>query len=228
MLGDNVTTDHISPGSRILEGSVAGEYLSAQGVRPADYSGFLQRRANHEVMMRGTFDNPYIQNEMTPDRRGGWTVHQPSREVMSVFDARRRYTDEGRALVVVAGREYGTGSSRDWAARGPHLLGVRAIIAESFERIHRSNLVGMGVLPLQFQHGHTRRSLGLDGTETVDVEGFEEGIGVRQVVNVRFSRANAAIAEAGVVCRLDTAREVAWFEAGGVMPYVLQRFAETG
>jgi len=226
VLGDNVTTDHISPGSRILEGSVAGDYLSVQGVRPADFSGFLQRRANHEVMMRGTFDNAHIQNEMTPDRRGGWTKHQPSGEVMTIFDAGKRYAGEGRALVVVAGREYGAGSSRDWAARGPHLLGVRAIIAESFERIHRNNLVGMGVLPLQFQERETRQSLSLDGTETVDILGLEGGVGVRQIIAARFSKPNGAAVEADVTCRLDTDREFAWLEAGGVMPYVLERLAE--
>ncbi len=228
MLGDNVTTDHISPGSRILEGSVAGEYLSDRGVGVADYSGFLQRRANHEVMMRGSFNNPRIQNEMTPDRLGGWTVHQPSGEVMTIFDAHERYEKEGRPLVVVAGREYGTGSSRDWAARGPHLLGVRAIIAESFERIHRSNLVGMGVLPLQFQNGDSRTSLGLDGTETVDITGFDGGIGVNQEVSVRFTKPDGTTVETRALCRLDTAREVGWFEAGGVMPFVLERFSGEG
>ncbi len=228
MLGDNVTTDHISPGSRILEGSVAGEYLSDRGVSSADYSGFLQRRANHEVMMRGTFNNPRIQNEMTPDRLGGWTVHQPSGEVMTIFDAHERYEMEGRPLVVVAGREYGTGSSRDWAARGPHLLGVRAIIAESFERIHRSNLVGMGVLPLQFQNGDSRNALGLDGTETVDITGFGDGIGVNQAASVRFTKPDGTVIETNVLCRLDTAREVGWFEAGGVMPFVLDRFSGAG
>lgn len=228
MLGDNVTTDHISPGSRILKGSVAGDYLSDRGVNPLDYSGFLQRRANHEVMMRGTFNNPHIQNEMTPDRLGGWTVHQPSRETMTIFDAHTRYADEGRPLVVIAGREYGTGSSRDWAARGPHLLGVRAIIAESFERIHRSNLVGMGVLPLQFQNGDSRTSLGLEGTETVDITGVDNGIAVNQDVTVRFTKPNGAVVETRALCRLDTAREIGWFEAGGVMPFVLERFSGAG
>lgn len=228
MLGDNVTTDHISPGSRILQGSVAGDYLSDRGVNPLDYSGFLQRRANHEVMMRGTFNNPHIQNEMTPDRQGGWTVHQPSGEIMTIFDAHTRYADEGRPLVVVAGREYGIGSSRDWAARGAHLLGVRAIIAESFERIHRSNLVGMGVLPLQFQNGESRISLGLDGAETVAILGVDEGINVNQDVIVRFTKPDGAVVETQVLCRLDTAREVGWFEAGGVMPFVLERFSGAG
>lgn len=225
MLGDNVTTDHISPGARILEGSLAGDYLAARGVGSDAYSGFLQRRTNHEVMMRGTFNNPHIQNEMTPSRRGGWTVHQPSGDDMTIFEAHLRYKEQKRPLVVIAGREYGTGSSRDWAARGPHLLGVRAIIAESFERIHRSNLVGMGILPLQFQGGDTRLSLGLDGSETVDVRGIAGRIDVRQVAMVHFTKPDGRTVEAKVTCRLDTVREIAWFEAGGVMPFVLEKFA---
>jgi len=220
VLGDNVTTDHISPGSRILEGSLAGDHLAAQGVAPTEFSGFLQRRSNHNVMLRGTFSNPHLRNAMTPDRPGGWTIHQPTREVMTIFDAHRRYADEGRPLVVVAGREYGTGSSRDWAAKGAHLLGVRAIIAESFERIHRCNLVGMGVLPLQFQDGETRETLGLDGSETVDLLGLGNG----QTVQARFTKPSGTVVEANVRCRLDTARENAWLEAGGVMPYVLEKF----
>jgi aconitate hydratase len=228
VLGDNVTTDHISPGSRILEGSLAGDYLSAQGVRAADFSGYLQRRVNHEVMMRGTFNNAHIQNAMTPERRGGWTVHQPSGETMTIFDAQNRYAAEARALVVVAGREYGTGSSRDWAAKGPHLLGVRAIIAESFERIHRSNLVGMGVLPLQFKNGDTHQSLGLDGLERVDILGLDGGIGIADTVTARFTKSDGAAINADVLCRLDTTREMAWFEAGGVMPFVLESFRKTG
>lgn len=228
LLGDNVTTDHISPGSRILEGSVAGDFLAEKGVSPAEFSGFLQRRSNHEVMMRGSFNNPHIQNEMTPDRRGGWTTHQPSGEVMTIFNAHQRYADEGRALVVIAGREYGIGSSRDWAARGPHLLGVKAIIAEGFERIHRSNLVGMGVMPVQFQNGQTRHTLQLDGTETVDITGLAGGIGVNHTATARFTKADGSSVEADVLCRLDTVREIAWFEAGGVMPYVLDRFRSEG
>jgi len=228
VLGDNVTTDHISPGSRILEGSLAGDYLSEQGVSAADFSGYLQRRVNHEVMMRGTFNNAHIQNAMTPERRGGWTVHQPSGETMTIFGAQNRYAAEGRALVVIAGREYGTGSSRDWAAKGPHLLGVRAIIAESFERIHRSNLVGMGVLPLQFTGGDTRQSLGLDGSERVDIVGLEGDIGIAEAATARFTKPGGAVVDADVLCRLDTAREIAWFEAGGVMPFVLESFRKAG
>ncbi len=223
MFGDSLTTDHISPGSRILEGSIAGDYLSAKGVPPTDFSGFLQRRSNHEVMMRGSFNNVHIQNEMTPDRQGGWTRHQPSGDTMTIFDAHERYADEGRALVVIAGREYGTGSSRDWAARGPHLLGVRAIVAESIERIHRSNLVGMGVLPLQFHNHQSRKTLGLDGTETIDIVGLEGGILPRQIITLRVTKISGEVIESEVICRLDTEREIAWYQAGGVMPYVLEK-----
>ncbi|MBT6096081.1 MAG: aconitate hydratase AcnA [Rhodospirillaceae bacterium] len=228
LLGDNVTTDHISPGSRILEGSIAGDHLSSKGVSSTEFSGFLQRRSNHEVMMRGSFNNVHIQNEMTPDRQGGWTVHQPSGDIMTIFDAHQRYADDGRALLVIAGREYGTGSSRDWAARGPHLLGVRAIVAEGFERIHRSNLVGMGVLPLQFQDGQSRVTFGLDGTETLDIVGLEGGISPRQTVTLRIIKTSGENIEANVVCRLDTAREIAWYQAGGVMPYVLDGLVRAG
>ena len=224
MLGDNVTTDHISPGSRIQEGSLAGDHLSAQGVAPADYSGFLQRRANHEIILRGAFNNPYVQNEMTPDRRGGWTRYQPTGEETTIFDAAGRYAAEGRPAVVVAGTGYGIGSSRDGAARGPHLLGVRAIIAEDVERIHRSNLIGMGIMPLQFPAGTTRKTLGLDGTETVDITGFGGTITPGQTAQVRFTKPDGTVIETDVLCRLDTAREVAWFENGGGMPYVLEKF----
>ena len=222
MFGDNVTTDHISPGARILEGTLAGDYLAARGTSPNDFSGFLQRRTNHEVMMRGTFNNAHIQNEMTPGHQGGWTLHQPTGDLTTIFEAHERYRAEGRGLVVVAGREYGTGSSRDWAARGPHLLGVRAIVAEGFERIHRSNLVGMGILPLQFQGGVSRKTLGLDGSETVCITGFATAMEVGQTVSVYFAKPDGTTIEANVLCRLDTAREIAWFEAGGVMPYVLK------
>ncbi len=224
LLGDSVTTDHISPGSRILEGSVAGDWLAERGVPASDFSGFLQRRSHHEVMLRGIFNNPHIQNAMTPDRRGGWTQHQPSGDVMTIFAAHERYAAEGRPLIVVAGREYGTGSSRDWAARGPHLLGVRAIIAEGFERIHRSNLIGMGLLPLQFLDGVSLTTLGLDGRETVDLLGLSGELGVHQDVVARFTRPDALTVETTLTARLDTRREIAWFRAGGVMPFVARRF----
>ena len=225
LLGDNITTDHISPGSRIGPDSLAGQYLAKQGVRPNAFSGFLQRRVNHEVMMRGTFNNPRLQNAITPDRSGGWTRHQPTGEVVTIFDAAERYRVEKRPQIVIAGSEYGTGSSRDWAAKGAHLLGVQAIIAESFERIHRSNLVGMGVLPLQFDDGATHQSLGLDGSETVCIKGFAGSASPMQKLKARFARPDGSIIDADLICRLDTLREVAWFEAGGVMPYVLDKLS---
>ncbi|MEM7406383.1 MAG: aconitate hydratase AcnA [Pseudomonadota bacterium] len=223
MFGDSVTTDHISPGSRILEGSLAGDYLASAGVPASEFSGFLQRRTNHEVMMRGTFNNPHIRNVMTPEKHGGWTVHQPSGAVMTIFDAHRRYAEAQRPVVVVAGREYGTGSSRDWAARGPHLLGVRAILAESFERIHRSNLVGMGILPLQFEEGMSWRTLDLSGAESVSVELDPAGAQPGELLSVSFRSPNGTSRTVAMRSRLDTAREVEWFQAGGVMPFVLDR-----
>ena len=222
VFGDQVTTDHISPGSRILEGSLAGDYLAERQVSVAEYSSFLQRRSNHEVMKRATFNNTRIQNEMTPHIRGGWTVHQPSGDVLTIFAAHERYAKESRPLVVIAGKEYGTGSSRDWAAKGPHLLGVDVIIAESFERIHRANLVGMGILPLQFQHGESRMSLGLDGSETVDIF-VTDALTVGSVVRARFEKPNGETRETLLVARLDTQRDVHWYRSGGVMPYVLQK-----
>ena len=227
LLGDNITTDHISPGSRIEIDSLAGNYLADQGVRPNAFSGFLQRRVNHEVMMRGTFNNPRLQNEMTPGQSGGWTVHQPSGEVLTIFDAALRYRNEQCPQVVIAGAEYGTGSSRDWAAKGAHLLGVKAIIAESFERIHRSNLVGMGVLPLQFENGVTRKTLGLNGSETVCVTGLASSATPSQKLKARFTRPDGGHMETDLICRLDTQREIAWYEAGGVMPYVLDKLSNT-
>jgi aconitate hydratase len=226
MFGDHVTTDHISPGSAILAGTLAGDYLAAKGSKTHEFSGFLQRRTNHEVMMRGTFNNPHIQNEMTPDQGGGWTVHYPSGERMTVFAAHQRYRAEGRNVVIVAGAEYGTGSSRDWAARGPHLLGVKAVLAESFERIHRSNLVGMGILPLQFINGESRITLGLDGCERVEIAGFDHHAEPRQHVAVTFTRSDGEVMKIRMLGRLDTAREVAWMAAGGVMPYVLNKLSK--
>ena len=225
VFGDHITTDHISPGSRILGGTLAGDFLAEQGIAEGEFSSYLQRRCNHEVMMRGTFNNSRIQNEMTPHKAGGWTVHMPSGQEVSIFAAHQRYAAEGRPLVVIAGREYGTGSSRDWAAKGPHLLGVRVVLAESFERIHRSNLVGMGILPLQFEPGVTRNTLGISGREAVDVTGFGDGMRVNQPLLVRFRNEDGSQFEVAVTSRLETEREIAWYLAGGVMPFVLQKFA---
>ncbi len=226
IFADNLTTDHISPGTQILENSLAGQYLIAKGENPSELSSFLQRRVNHEVMIRGTFNNEHIQNEMIPERKGGWTIHQPSGEIMTIFDAHLRYSNQKRPLVVIAGKHYGTGSSRDWAAKGPYLLGVRAIIAESFERIHRCNLIGMGVLPLQFLDGQTSNILGLEGVETVDILEPKSGIGLSQIVTAQFTKSDSTCIEIKLLARLDTARELAWFESGGVMSHVLKRFTD--
>ena len=176
MLGDSITTDHISPAGSIKKEGPAGEYLLEHQVRPADFNSYGARRGNHEVMMRGTFANIRIRNEMVPGVEGGVTKHLPDGKVMPIYDAAMQYQKEGVPLVIVAGKEYGTGSSRDWAAKGTRLLGVKAVIVESFERIHRSNLVGMGVLPLQFKHGTTRQSLKLDGSERFDITGIAAGL----------------------------------------------------
>ena len=175
LFGDSITTDHISPAGAIAKDSPAGQYLQQQGVTPADFNSYGSRRGNHEVMMRGTFANTRIKNLMVPGVEGGVTAYQPAGEQMSIYDAAMKYQAAGMPLVVIAGKEYGTGSSRDWAAKGTHLLGVKAVIAESFERIHRANLVGMGVLPLTFKDGQNAASLGLDGTETYDIAGLTAG-----------------------------------------------------
>ena len=225
LFGDSITTDHISPAGAIPENSPAGEYLKAHGVEPKDFNSYGARRGNHEVMMRGTFANIRLQNEMTPDVRGGWTVHHPSGERMTIFDAAMRYAEEGVPLVVVAGREYGTGSSRDWAAKGPKLLGVRAAIAESFERIHRSNLIGMGVLPLQFREGEGRRSLGLTGAETVTIRGLGADMEPGEEMEVIFTAPDGTEKRATVISRIDTADELDYFRNDGILSYMLRRLA---
>ena len=227
IFGDNITTDHISPGNRISIDSQAGKHLLSKGVEPEDFSSYLQRRVNHEVMMRGTFDNAHIQNEMTPQSKGGWTIHSPSNELTTIYEAHLRYEAEKRPLIVIAGKEYGTGSSRDWAAKGPYLLGVRAIIAESFERIHRSNLIGMGILPLEFREGETRKTLGLDGTEKVDILVSLDTMDVRDLIDTRFIKPDGEFVSARLICRLDTNSELSWFKAGGVMPHILNKFKTT-
>jgi aconitate hydratase len=228
MLADSVTTDHISPAGAIKADSPAGAYLIEHGVEPAAFNSYGSRRGNHEVMMRGTFANIRIRNEMTPDVVGGVTRHLPDGDVMPIYDAAMRYQAEGMPLVIFAGKEYGTGSSRDWAAKGTFLLGVRAVIVESFERIHRSNLIGMGVLPLQFSGGTDRKSLGLDGTETVDITGLEGGITPRMEVSCRVIRADGGTECVALLCRIDTLDEVGYFESGGILQYVLRGLKETG
>ena len=228
LLGDSVTTDHISPAGAIQPASPAGEYLQQQAVPVADFNSYGSRRGNHEVMMRGTFANIRIRNEMTPDREGGYTLHAPSGEELSIYDAAVRYQGENTPLVVFAGKEYGTGSSRDWAAKGTRLLGVKAVIAESFERIHRSNLIGMGVLPVEFAAGESRRSLALRGDETVDIALPESATETtpRQPLLLRVIRADGSTTETRVNSRLDTENEVAYFKCGGILQFVLNKLVE--
>jgi aconitate hydratase len=202
--------------------SPAGKYLVDHGVTPQDFNSYGARRGNHEIMMRGTFANIRIKNEMVPGTEGGLTKHIPSGEQLSIYDASMKYQKDGVPLIVVAGKEYGTGSSRDWAAKGTTLLGVKAVIAESFERIHRSNLVGMGVLPLQFKDGMTRQTLKLDGTETYDIAGIEKGLKPRQDVIVTIHRSNGKTEQVTVLCRIDTLDEIEYYKNGGILHYVLR------
>src|SRR5262249_55655675 len=203
VLGDSVTTDHISPAGSIQTESPAGKYLIEKGVSPKDFNSYGARRGNHEVMMRGTFANVRLRNQMAPGTEGGWTVHLPDKTQMSIYDAAMQYQKEGVPLVVVAGKEYGTGSSRDWAAKGPRLLGIKAAIAESFERIHRSNLIGMGVLPLQFKPGESAKYLGITGFETFDIAGIAAGLKLKQELTVTAKRDDGKTIEFKVICRID-------------------------
>jgi aconitate hydratase len=221
LLGDSITTDHISPAGSIKAASPAGRYLVEHGVEPKDFNSYGARRGNHEVMVRGTCANIRIRNQLVPGVEGGVTVHFGSGEQMSIYDAAMRYASEGTPLVVIAGKEYGTGSSRDWAAKGTLLLGVRAVIAESYERIHRSNLVGMGVLPLQFLDGESAQTLGLDGTETYDVEGIG-GLAPGKRVTVKATRADGTVRRFEGLARVDTPDDVEYYRHGGLLPYVLR------
>ena len=223
LFGDSITTDHISPAGNISASSPAGLYLQSLGVQPDDFNSYGSRRGNHEVMMRGTFANIRIRNEMLGGEEGGNTLYQPSGEKLSIYDAAMRYQSEGVPLVVIAGQEYGTGSSRDWAAKGTNLLGIKAVIAESFERIHRSNLVGMGVLALQFIDGQTRQSLGLDGTEKLAIRGLDENIKPHQMLTVEVERSSGERSSFQVLCRIDTLNEVQYFKAGGILHFVLRQ-----
>jgi aconitate hydratase len=221
-LGDSITTDHISPAGSISPKSPAGEYLIGRGVPPADFNTFGARRGNHEVMVRGTFGNIRLKNLLTPEREGDWTRHFPGGQVMRIFEASQRYQQEGVPLLVLAGKEYGSGSSRDWAAKGPALLGIRAVLAEGFERIHRSNLVGMGILPLQFRPGENAQTLGLTGEEVYDILGVSDALRPRQEVTVR-ARADGRERTFTAVARVDTPVEVEYLRHGGVLPMVLRR-----
>jgi aconitate hydratase len=227
ILGDSVTTDHISPAGDIKKAGPAGEYLIEHQVRPLDFNSYGARRGNHEIMMRGTFANIRIRNEMAPGTEGGVTRYVPTGDIMPIYTAAMAYAVEGTPLVIFAGREYGTGSSRDWAAKGTRLLGVKAVIAESFERIHRSNLVGMGVLPLQFRAGVDRKTLALDGSERFDITGLEAGITPHMEIVLTIHRADGASENVPLLCRIDTLDEVEYYKNGGILQYVLRRMKKT-
>src|SRR6202049_4461002 len=222
MLGHSITTDHISPAGSIQPDGPAGKYLIANGVKPSDFNSYGARRGNHEVMVRGTFANIRLRNQLAPGTEGGWTLHQPSGEKMTIYDAAMRYKQEGVPLMVLAGKEYGAGSSRDWAAKGTLLLGVRAVIAESYERIHRSNLVGMGVLPLEFKPGETAESLGLTGHESFSVEGVSK-LAPRAKLRMHARDDKGKEKTFEVIARADTPEEVAYYRHGGILPYVLRQ-----
>ncbi|MBW2503765.1 MAG: aconitate hydratase AcnA [Deltaproteobacteria bacterium] len=223
LLGDSITTDHISPAGAILASSPAGVYLRERGIGPADFNSYGSRRGNHEVMVRGTFANIRLRNELVPGTEGGFTRHLPSGEEMSIFDAAVRYAEDETPLVIIAGKEYGTGSSRDWAAKGTLLLGVKAVIAESYERIHRSNLIGMGVLPLQFIGGQSRLTLNFDGSEIIDLVKQDGPLKPGQQVMLRIHREDGQCEEVVTLCRLDTANEIEYYRSGGILNFVLKK-----
>jgi aconitate hydratase len=230
LFGDSITTDHISPAGSIKASSPAGKYLVEHGVEPKDFNSYGARRGNHEVMMRGTFANTRIRNKMVPEIEGGFTVHLPDGEPLSIYDAAMKYVAEKVPTVILAGKEYGTGSSRDWAAKGPLLQGVRAVIAESFERIHRSNLVGMGIAPLEFVDGQNVQSLGLTGQEVFDIAGLAAGVAdgfkASRDVTVRGRRGDGSegtTVEFKARVRLDTPQEVEYYRHGGILHYVLRQ-----
>jgi aconitate hydratase len=222
---DSITTDHISPAGSIKEESPAGEYLRDHQVRPRDFNQYGTRRGNHEVMVRGTFANIRIKNQMVPGVEGGYTVHYPSRQRMTIYDAAMRYKREHVPLVVFAGKEYGTGSSRDWAAKGAALLGVRAVIAQSFERIHRSNLVGMGVVPLVFEEGTSWQTLGLKGDEQVTIRGLHGDLKPHQRLFAEIIAADGGLKRVPLICRIDTVDELDYYKNGGILQYVLRHLA---
>ena len=222
VLGDSVTTDHISPAGSIPVDSPAGKYLVANGVKPHEFNSYGARRGNHEVMMRGTFANIRLRNQLAPGTEGGWTQYQPGSEKMSIYDAAVKYREAGIPLVVLAGKEYGSGSSRDWAAKGTRLLGVRAVIAESYERIHRSNLVGMGVLPLEFKPGENRESLGLTGQEIFEIEGVAS-LSPKKPITVRAKSPDGKVKTFTTTARVDTPEEVSYYQHGGILQYVLRQ-----
>jgi aconitate hydratase len=223
IFGDSVTTDHISPAGAIKANSPAGLYLQELGVPPQDFNSYGSRRGNDRVMLRGTFANVRIKNLMVAPVEGGFTKYQPNGEEMSIYDAAMKYKETGTPLVIFGGQEYGTGSSRDWAAKGTRLMGVKAVVTQSFERIHRSNLVGMGVLPLQFKEGQSAASLNFDGSETFDIEGLDGEITPRQDVILTVHRADGSEEQVPLTLRIDTPIEVEYYRGGGILPYVLRQ-----
>jgi aconitate hydratase len=225
LLGDSVTTDHISPAGSIPAESPAGRYLIAQGVQPKDFNSYGSRRGNHEVMVRGTLANIRLRNQLAPGTEGGWTLHLPEGEQMSIYDAAMKYQQEGVPLLILAGKEYGSGSSRDWAAKGVNLLGVRAVVAESFERIHRSNLVGMGVLPLEFPPEQSAASIGLTGRDVFHIQGVGEALAGSRRARVRAVAEDGAERIFEAVVRVDTPQEAEYYRNGGILPYVLRQLA---
>ena len=222
---DSITTDHISPAGSIKESSPAGEYLRDHQVRPKDFNQYGTRRGNHQVMMRGTFANIRIKNQMVPGVEGGVTIHYPSKQKMTMYDAAMKYKADNVPLVIFAGKEYGTGSSRDWAAKGTVLLGVRAVITQSFERIHRSNLIGMGVMPLVFEEGTSWQSLGLKGDEQVTIRGLHGDLKPRQRLIAEIVAGNGTLKRVPLICRIDTLDELDYFKNGGILQYVLRHLA---
>ena len=227
VFGDSVTTDHISPAGEIVRSSPAGHYLSENDVPVTEYNTFGARRGNHEVMGRGTFSNIRLKNALVPGVEGWFTRHLPDGEEMAIFDASMKYQAEGVPLVILGGKEYGTGSSRDWAAKGPKILGVKAVITESFERIHRSNLLGMGILPLQFAPGDSVSSLGLTGEEVISIEGIADNLTPRKRLTVRASAADGSVKTFNVITRIDTPIEVEYYRHDGILPYVLRQLAKS-
>jgi aconitate hydratase len=223
VLGDSTTTDHISPAGGITVDSPAGKYLVGHSVPPAEFNSFGSRRGNHEIMMRGTFGNVRLRNLMLPGVEGPWTLHVPTGDKMSIYDAALRYQREGMPLAVIAGKEYGSGSSRDWAAKGPALLGVKAIIAQTYERIHRSNLLCMGILPLQFEEGDSAQSLGLTGFEAFSITGLSGGIQPRQNASVFVTRLDGSQVQFETMVRIDAPAEVEYFLNGGILQMVLRQ-----
>jgi aconitate hydratase len=223
VFGDSVTTDHISPAGSIKKSSPAGRFLTESGVAAADFNSYGSRRGNDRIMTRGTFANVRIKNLMLGGEEGGNTLYQPTGEKMSIYDAAMKHIDAGTPLIIIAGQEYGTGSSRDWAAKGTNLLGVKVVVAQSFERIHRSNLVGMGVLPLQFKEGTTAQTLKLDGQETYDVVGLDATLKPQQDLTLQITRQDGGVESVPVRCRIDTPIEIDYYQHGGILPFVLRQ-----